>query len=428
MKKAEDLRGILKVTKPKPLRGEEYNSFFIDTYSARGEDAASMLSDYFLSNCDSPQKVLFMGHRGSGKSTELYRMEKMLDDDFKIINFSIREEIDTTDLEYSDLIFVILERLYEAAKKDEIEIDKNILDNLDQYWNSETIKEELLISKKDIEGKAEIKGGLWGLFSSSIKGVFKTGAETKKTIREFIRPQLNKLIQNTNDLISNISDKYRNNDKSLLLIIEDLDKLDIEIAENLFLHRRNILTGLNIHIIYTFPIFLLYSEKFNTISEAFDHHQMLSMIKTNNRDGTAYNKGRETLRELVDKRIQPGLIEQQALDFIIEKSGGAIRHLLEMLLNATLLERSQNRDAETITLNSAQKAYSKIRSYFERCIESKHITALKELYEGKDGKPLQDDSLKEMLSCLAVIEYNGDRWCGLHPAVKDYLKNKGVIE
>ena len=33
----------------------------------------------------------------------------------------------------------------------------------------------------------------------------------------------------------------------------------------------------------------------------------------------------------------------------------------------------------------------------------------------------------EMLNCMAVIEYNGDRWCDLHPAVADMLREKGEI-
>ena len=35
--------------------------------------------------------------------------------------------------------------------------------------------------------------------------------------------------------------------------------------------------------------------------------------------------------------------------------------------------------------------------------------------------------LSELLKTLAVIEYNGERWCGVHPVLVDFLREKGRI-
>ncbi|NDV27100.1 hypothetical protein [Desulfovibrio sp. JC010] len=428
MEKAKDLGQLLRVTKTSPLQGDSYDSFFVETDDARGANIAFQLCDYFSMNVDDPQKVLFMGHRGSGKSTELYRVEKELGDEFKVIKFSILDEADGNSLQHIDVLFIILSKLYESAIDDEIEVDQTVLDNLVSYWHGETLLEDISFSKNEISGGVEVKGGLLGLLTTHIGGIFKTGNESKETVRRYVEPKISRLIQDTNDLIADISSKYGNNDRTMLLIIEDLDKLDIEVAENLFLNHSKVLTSFNLHVVYTFPIFLHYSEKFRAIEESFDHAVLLSMIKVNTKEHTPYEEGRNTLKDLLERRFDLSLINDEALDLIIEKSGGAIRLILKMVQDAALTERSQDRKSTSITVESAQKAYVKMRSDFERCIERKHLVALKDLYESEDKKPLQDDSLKEMLSCLAVIEYNGDRWCGLHPAVEDYLKGKGEIK
>jgi hypothetical protein len=428
MERALELKNVLKVTKPEPLKDKNFDNFFVETDAARGVNSALQLADFFDVNQNEPQKVLFMGHRGSGKSTELFRFGRYVEQQFKVINFSIRDEMDIVDLEYVDLIFVILRKLFEQAQKDGIAVNEHLLDNLDHYWHDEQLIEDLKIDKANIETGGEVKGGIWNIFSLHIKGILSTGSESKRVVRQYVEPRISKLITSTNDLFSDLRKKYEQKfSKTLILIIEDLDKLDIAVAEELFLKRKNILTGFDIHVIYTFPIFLHYSGNFNEIGNSFDHYELLSMIKVNDRDTKPYANGREIIRKIIEQRADLALFDKDALDFIIAKSGGSLRHVFEMLQNAVLDVRGRNRNAAVLDLLSAERAYRKLRNSFERTIARNHLDTLKELYKSKDKKPMTDGSLNEMLNCMAVIEYNGDRWCGLHPAVEDILKEKGEI-
>jgi len=428
MERATELRNIVRVTKPEPLKDENFKKFFVETDEARGINAASMLSDFFSINRDEPQKVLFLGHRGSGKSTELFRFGEYLKDEFRIINFSIKDEADVADLEYSDLIFIILRKLYQQAKNDEIAINEHVLSNLDHYWHDKTLIESLRIEKAVAEADITVKGGFWGFISAHVKGIFSIGSETKKVVRDFIRPRLSQLLINANNVIDDITTQYGKRGKVPLLVIEDLDKLDLAIAEDLFLKRKNILTAFNIHVVYTFPIFLHYSEKFNEIESAFDHYELLSMIKVKEVTGERCRRGHEIIRNIVRKRADLNLFEPEALDYAIEKSGGSLRHLFEVLQNAVLDIRVRNREAQKIDRQAVENAYKKLRSYFERTITADHLLILKSVHESADKKPTADGTLKELLNCMAVIEYNGDRWCDLHPAVADILREKGDIE
>jgi len=428
MEKATELRNVLKVTKPEPLKDENYDKFFVETDSARGVNAALLLSDFFDVNMDDPQKVLFMGHRGSGKSTELYRFGQYIENEFKVINFSIRDEVDIVDLEYVDLIFTILRKLYDEARKDGIAVNENVLENLDHYWNDEKLVENLKIEKASIETGIEVKGGFWNIISAHIKGVLHIGSESKSIVREYIKPRLSQLLTSANDLIYEITKAYRKQeDRVPLLVIEDLDKLDLAVAEELFLKHKNILTGFNIHIIYTFPIFLHYSGKFDEIETTFDHYELLSMIKVKNKDNSPHPDGISIIRRIVEKRADLALFSEEALNYIIEKSGGSLRHVFEMLQNSVLDIRSRDRTATKLDLAGAKNGYKKLRNYFERTIAEEHLETLKKIHESTDKKPMPDARLKEMLNCMAVIEYNGDRWCDLHPAVADILMEKGEI-
>ncbi|RLC00242.1 MAG: hypothetical protein DRI57_32565 [Deltaproteobacteria bacterium] len=84
-------------------------------------------------------------------------------------------------------------------------------------------------------------------------------------------------------------------------------------------------------------------------------------------------------------------------------------------------------DGPAVNLSAAEHAYLRFRSSFERTVGKKHLDTLKDVYESRDRKPSADENLQEMLNAMAVIEYNGDRWCGLHPAVEDILKERNLI-
>ncbi len=428
MEKATELRNILKVTKPEPLKGDDFEKFFVETDEARGKNVALMLGDFFSVNIDEPRKVLFMGHRGSGKSTELYRFGQYVKEEFRVVNFSVKDEADPSDLEYADLIFIVASKLFEQAKADGIEVNEHVLTNLDHYWNDETLIERLKIAKADVEAQAQVKGGFWSLLNMHVKGVFNIGGESKTIVREFVKPRLTLLMTAVNDLIADIARKYRAKGKTPVLIVEDLDKLDLAIAEEIFLKRKNILAAFRMHMIYTFPIFLHYSGKFDEIQSAFDHYQLLSMIKVKEKTGIVCQKGLDAVRRIMGERADLGLFAPEALDLAIRKSGGSLRHMFQIVQNAVLDVLMRNRDARQVDVLAVENAYKTLKNYFERTIGAEHLEILKTVAASPDKKPTADGKLNEMLDCMAVIEYNGDRWCDLHPAAMDILEEKKVVE
>ena len=83
--KATDLRQALNFLDPeRPLYAEDQlRDWFVARPASPIDDLAILLQE-----TDDPQKVLFTGHRGSGKTTELAKLSQRLRDRFFIVHYS----------------------------------------------------------------------------------------------------------------------------------------------------------------------------------------------------------------------------------------------------------------------------------------------------------------------------------------------------
>ena len=82
-------------------------------YVARPHAPLEPMKTYLRVN-NQPAKVLFSGHRGSGKSTELRRLAKDLENDFFIVEFSA-QKLNLPDLSYVDVVLACAAALFREA-------------------------------------------------------------------------------------------------------------------------------------------------------------------------------------------------------------------------------------------------------------------------------------------------------------------------
>ena len=95
IEKAKKVEDLIKVFEPYPLmENDSFEKFYVDTYAARGTNAVQRMSYGLKFSLNKDMKILFMGHRGSGKSTELFLLKKEIDDQFDVISFFIEDEVD----------------------------------------------------------------------------------------------------------------------------------------------------------------------------------------------------------------------------------------------------------------------------------------------------------------------------------------------
>lgn len=430
MKKAHNYEEMIRVFTPFPLDGENYNEFYVNTSEERSmKNASRAIVNCFKININPYMKILFMGHKGCGKSTEIRNISEQLKGMYCIVNFSLANEIELQGVEYVDVIFVIMEQLLEYIDKSpDLHMDHKLLDRMYDYWNQEKLTENVHFEGAEADAGAKAKLSFLKAVSFSCKGILKAGSESKVTIRKEIEPRLNILIGMMNDLVSDINKQLQGKyGKELLVIIEDMDKLDMEEARHIFVLHRKPLTSLKMKMIISFPIHMVYTPDFSMIRDDFDKCILYSMIKVNNSDHTRYEAGIRIMKMIVEKRMELGLIEPEALDFMVLKSGGAIRDLFYMLSEAALDELDMDEPQERITLDIAKAVVMRLKSEYERNITSEEqYNTLIHIY--KDPHPTNtDDNLSKLLQTLSIIEYNGERWCGVHPVLVDFLKEKEEI-
>lgn len=419
MKKATQLSEMLSVFSPFELEEDNFSSFYVDVSEARGTDAADDMKYFLSSNFDIPKKILFVGHSGTGKSTELNRVKSELVDKYEPVSFSVAKDMSPNGFSYIELIFMIARNLIKLSVN--YTINENIVNDMYNYWNNPEFTEVTKETVSEIDASLDVKLSFVQAITAKLTGIFKTGETSKTIIKEAIEPNMFTLITQINDLIECIQSQMTN--KRLLIIVEDIDKLDIKDAEELFIKRRKSLVSVDCNMIFTLPIYLYYSPYFNDVRSDFDMDILLSTIKVRTKEGERYEKGINTLKDVVLKRTDSNLISDEALDYAVIHSGGSIRTLFTMIQKSVLWARKHG---EKIELRDIERSYLEIKSAYERQIKEEHINCLKSVYINK--KPIvNSEKSMEMLSCSAIIEYNGERWCGLHPAVYDYLLERGDI-
>ncbi len=426
IKQADKIEDMIRVFEPFPLmRNEEFQKFYVRTYDARGTDAVKRMAFGLRYSSNAAMKILFMGHRGSGKSTELFLLKQEIEEEFEVINFFIEEEVDVDSMTYTDFIFAIMSQIVKYVEKKALlhEILREDIESLYKYWNEEKVFETVESASDELETGFEAKLSFLKRIAVHGSGVLRTGNETKLTIRRTMEPKIGYLIQLMNQIITKINERSAKN--GLVFIIEDLDKISISVANEIFIKYRKVIFSIKTRMVLSFPIYMAYDAQYNMIKEDVDMCQMLSIIKVRDKKRKEFEGGINTLVEIVTKRADVNLFSEDALRFMILKSGGAIRDLFQMIRDAAfealVAERKQ------ISFEDAKTAYKKLKSEYERLIRNEaDVEKLVSIYE--EPRPLTtDDTVMSLLLRGLILEYNGERWCGIHPAIEDFLREKDKI-
>ncbi len=418
--RAKTLADILRVADPSPLNEGNFDEYYVDCSLSRGDDAIKKLETLFLNSKDSPQKILFYGHKGCGKSTELVRLIRKIKNDFFIVNYSISDELDLYTICYEDLIFESMRQLYEQAAEQGLKLKDDVLDDIYKWLSSIEIQ-EIKNKTKGVKAEVGIGGRLLPWLFSEIKGHIQFATQVKETVTTFLSRRFSEFSIYCNILIREVSKLAQ---KPVLIIIEDLDKADLDKGQEIFLNHPRQITSLDAHMIYTIPVPLIYSPSYRTILSYFEAEYALPMIKIKNIDGTACTKGQEYIKKIINKRLDLSLLGPGVLDKLIEKSGGVLRGLVDILKDTALNALSEN---TTITMETLNKSLDKARNTFKHSLSGPRVdeyyNRLEEVCKNKKN-PKQDHILMELLHGLCVLQYNGKTWYDVHPLVKEIVDGR----
>lgn len=423
--RAKTLKEAFRLCDVNPLSGEGLARYYVDLTPARKTEAIEGVNTV-LDFQDPGQfsTILFTGHRGCGKSTELRRIYDKWKKDYCVIYLESNEETDINDAEYTDLYLIVIKQVEFTLRSMGLNFDARLLKSFEDWFKEVTKENEKSVeSSVSIEGEASLGGNAPFIAKLLVKLLAQIkGADKQKTvIRQTLQRDISRLKADINLLLMDAGKKIKHiYPKGFLVIFDNLDRVPPNVGNHLFFDYAAQLQELNCTMIYTVPISVLCSPK--NIVNSFGEPHIVSMVGTYELDRNEceldYNlEGVKTLAQIIAKRIDVEQIFQSKTEVIdlAKASGGHVRQLMQMVRSAA--QTASTRKHDKIMADDVVYAVNQQQFNFERFIPEDHYPILAKVCLSKNIS--KDEIGQLMMFNTSVLEYNGiDRWNYPNPAVR----------
>jgi hypothetical protein len=246
---------------------------YVDSLEARGsEKTFTRLARKFgwdpVSNAffaPHEKHVLFFGHIGIGKTTELRRYAGLLNASrrFCVVEVDVLAKLDRNNLQYSEVLMAMAETLLERLQGDGVTLAAVALEPLQRWFGNlvetKTTTKELSAELKTV---AEGGGGIPGLVKllATFTAAFKTGSSQKSEWQREIRNDFTALALAFNTLIRQAEAQLAREGRAerLLFLIDGTDKMRGEDTQQFFVQDAEQLLAIETLVIYTAPLHLKY--------------------------------------------------------------------------------------------------------------------------------------------------------------------------
>ena len=346
------------------------------------------------------------------------KLEAHLQDKFFVVRYPLRDVLNSFDLQYLDILLSMALQLAEKAKSEKLELAEVTLTKLETLWSfgkDIDVQRETGLSRGG-ETNIGIGGALAALLQLSAR--LKSEHSTREAVREKVKHRVSDLLEGLDTLARDIESLTQ---KQVLCIVEDLDKIDLGKAKDIFYSHGESISAPEVAIIYTFPIALRRSAEFKEISNYYSATYTLRNFKVEHKNGEPDEAGRAALRQILLNRLEPNLLGEDALESLINYSGGLPRELIRFARDACV-EADISGDA---SVNAAHviAVISEERKKFEGMLSEKQLSLLKTAEERRHID--QTEAYRELLHTLSLLEYENDElWYDVNPVVKAVLPSQ----
>lgn len=400
---------------------EELTKLYVQRANSPVEDLVSLLDME-----GKPAKFLLAGHKGSGKTTELKKLEYELSSNYRVIWVDTATALDRYNIGYAEVVALIGFEIYRTVIQDDWGIDEDLMGALQSSLM--TVAEQTESTQDQGLGIPE--------FLQKFGLALKDGLSRKTTTKVDIRPSLSTIISRVNRIIK-AAEKHT--DRKLLVIVDGLDRHNQVTALEMF--SDSLLAEPCCHVIYTIPIALRYCSSFRLAVEVFESLDLTNppVFKCDPNGCPTQEpdeEGRKLLASTVYKRLETlgkdyqDIFAPDALELICEKSGGVMRDLIRLVgFTCRVAKRKQ---ATAIDKAIAEEAVKKLRN--DNTIYDFHFPELAAIH--RTGQPTSnkhslpergefvicDDLLQNKLALGYQDEATGRRWYDINPILIDDLK------
>ncbi|MBW4472797.1 MAG: ATP-binding protein [Stenomitos rutilans HA7619-LM2] len=423
--RAKTLKEAFQLCDVDPLVGAGLERYYVDLAPVRKTEAIEGINTNLeFQEAGDFCTLLFTGHRGCGKSTELQRIRRQWEQNYRVIYLEANEETDINDAEYTDFYLIVIKQVEFALREMGLSFDAGLLTSFEKWFMDVTQENEQTIeSSINVQAEASLAGGAPLIAKLLVKLLAQIkGSDKRKTvIRQVLQQDISRLKADVNlllrDAYQKIKDRYP---KGFLVIFDNLDRVPPQVGNHLFFDYAAQLQELNCTIIYTVPISVLCSPKniFNTFGEP----HIVSMVNVYQLVRDRYElddklDGLTCLARIIEKRVDAAQVFESEIEMmsLVQASGGHVRQLMQMMRSAC--QTASTRKHAKIQAEDVEYAAKQQQFNFERFIPDDHYPLLAKVCLTKNIT--KDETGQLMLFNTSVLEYNGlDRWNFPNPAVR----------
>ncbi len=370
----------------------------------KGGVAPILARDFQRADPKQPLHRMFTGHLGVGKSTELQRLVKLLNEQriADVIYFDVADHLDDTqDIRLDDLNILFAERVIEHFKEKKIPIANSYLN---RFWDSfRQILDTRFNATEASFGPKISLGPDVSVGIGEVKLEIEKGSPTsRQLIREAISETRATLREGLNDLLSEARKKIGRN---VVIIADGIEKVPPRRHEEIFIEGIHQLVDLDAHVLFSVPMALNYHPRFSELTQAFGQvPRAVPMIHPDTPEGMGCMKNIVLKRaEYSGLTLEDAFESHEVLEKLCRQSGGHVRQILIFIQSACSYI-----NALPITMDALDRSLADFRNGISRQIASDLWPWLRRFKDGKlQGMPegIPGDASRDLVNGLLVFEY-----------------------
>jgi hypothetical protein len=364
---------------------------------------------------------LVAGFRGTGKTTGFSGLEKRLwEEGFHVIRVDLDEYVDMhSAVDIRDFLLILVGAISDQLTSERLLGPEKGVEK--SFWER---AKGWMPMPKEVTAKAGL---------ADVKLALRTDQGFRGQVRDRLSGRLAELTKQVRDYHLDVLESLRQRAKKDVRLVVILDSLEHlrgagETAEDvrrsvreLFLTHAERISLPSTHMILSVPAFLVVEA--NNLEAQFVNGvvQAWPAYRVRNRE-QARTEVVDRMRELVERRgdWRKILPDEQALESLILASGGHLRDLLNMLIEALhLAGHGVTADAAARVISVARRAYMPLYK--------DEIDVLGRIAKDRSLKGInleeQDYILRFLDTGLVLCYLNDDYWYDVHPLVRDAVLN-----
>jgi hypothetical protein len=380
---------------------------------------------------------LLTGFRGNGKSTELRRLKKMLEEESGCKVFLVNMldfVLMTKPLELSDFTLSLMAALAAEAEK---QVKLQTLTS--SYWERlvQFLTSEVQIGDLQIEAKAPGAAAKLGLR-------LKTEPTFKERVQQCLRGHLTALVEDARQYVVELVDalrfEYQNPDMKVVLLVDSVEQLRgvgneapqvYESVVGLFSGQAHNLSFPKLHLVYTIPPYLIPLSQ--NLGRNLGGHPITAWpnVHVRHRDDSPDPAGLAVMEKIIDRRYGAWreIMEPAQLQHLAQAAGGDLRDFFRLVrecliaLRTARLSRPDARlDAEIISQVEEQLRNELLP------LADEDACWLAKIHDSKEPSlPATSDLpvLARFLDGNLIMNYlNGQPWYDIHPLLVDETRRR----